>query len=234
MYEAVHAHPDGDSTVARLARTAGEYGYDGVVVRNRSDARPDYDADRIGDEYGVDVVDGLEIRADGPEQASGYVGNYRRDVTVLLLEGGTPELNRFAVEQPRVDVLARPMAGDGDFNHVLAKAARENGVRVEFDFSPVLGLTGGPRVQALSDMRKLREVVDQYDAPYVVSANPYSHLQLRAPRELIAVGELVGFSREWMADGLREWHRLAERNRERQSESFIEPGVKRGTYEKEP
>jgi ribonuclease P/MRP protein subunit RPP1 len=205
-----------------------------VVVRNRSDARADYDADRIDEAYGVDVVDGLEIRADDPEQASGYVGNYRRDVTVLLLQGGTPDLNRFAVEQPRVDVLARPMAGDGDFNHVLAKAARENGVRVEFDFSSVLGLTGGPRVQALADMRKLREVVEQYDAPYVVSATPSSHLQLRAPRELVAVGELVGFSRDWMEEGLREWRRLAERNRARQSEEFIEPGVQRGRYEKEP
>jgi ribonuclease P/MRP protein subunit RPP1 len=234
MYEAARARPDGDSTVARLAHTASEYGFDGVVVRNRSDARADYDADRIDDEYGVDVVDGLEIRADDPEQASGYVGNYRRDVTVLLLQGGTPDLNRFAVEQPRVDVLARPMAGDGDFNHVLAKAARENGVRVEFDFSSVLGLTGGPRVQALADMRKLREVVEQYDAPYVVSATPSSHLQLRAPRELVAVGELVGFSRDWMEEGLREWRRLAERNRARQSEEFIEPGVQRGRYEKEP
>jgi ribonuclease P/MRP protein subunit RPP1 len=234
MYEGAHARPDGGSTVARLASTAADYGFEGVVVRNHDDDRTDYDAERVREASGVDVVDGLEVRADGPEAASGAVGNYRREVTLLLMQGGTPELNRFAVEQPRVDVLARPMAGSGDFNHVLAKAARENGVRVEFDFSSVLTLTGGPRVQALSDLRKLREVVDTYDAPYVVSANPFSHLQLRAPRELVAVGELVGFPSERLAEGLREWHRLAERNRERQSEEFIEPGVQRGTYEEEP
>ncbi|NHN48787.1 ribonuclease P [Halostella sp. JP-L12] len=233
MYEAVHAHPDGDSTVARHARTAGEYGFEGVVVRNHGDARADYDAERIADEYGVDVVEGLEVRADDPEQASGYVGNYRRQVTLLALHGGTAALNRFAVEHPRVDVLAHPMAGNGDFNHVLAKAARDNGVRVEFDLSPVLRATGGERVQALGDLRKLREVVEHYDAPYVVSADPFSHLQLRAPRELVALGEVVGFSREQVAEGLREWGRLAERNRERQSESFIEPGVERGKYEED-
>ncbi|WP_121821473.1 RNase P subunit p30 family protein [Halostella salina] len=234
MYEGVHARPDGDSTVARLASTAADYGFDGVVVRNHGDARADYDAERVADEYGVDVVEGLEVRADDPEAASGYVGNYRRDVTVLALHGGTPALNRFAVEQPRVDVLAHPMAGDGDFNHVLAKAARENGVRVEFDLSPVLRASGGRRVQALSDLRKLREVVEHYDAPYVVSADPASHLQLRAPRELVAVGEAVGFSAEQVRTGLREWGRLAERNREHQSEAFIEPGVERGRYEEEP
>jgi ribonuclease P/MRP protein subunit RPP1 len=233
MYEAVHAHPDGDSTVARHARTASEYGFDGVVVRNHGDARADYDAERIADEYGVDVVEGLEVRADDPEQASGYVGNYRRQVTLLALHGGTAALNRFAVEHPRVDVLAHPMAGEGDFNHVLAKAARDNGVRVEFDFSPVLRATGGERVQALGDLRKLREVVEHYDAPYVVSADPFSHLQLRAPRELVALGEVVGFTREQMRAGLREWGRLAERNRERRSETFIEPGVERGRYEED-
>jgi len=37
-YEAVHARPDGDSTVARLAMTASEYGFDGLVVRNHGDA----------------------------------------------------------------------------------------------------------------------------------------------------------------------------------------------------
>lgn len=233
MYEAVHAHPDGDSTVARHARTATEYGYDGVVVRDHGDARADYDAERIADEYGVDVVEGVEVRADDPEQASGYVGNYRRQVTLLALHGGTAALNRFAVERSRVDVLAHPMAGEGDFNHVLAKAARDNGVRVEFDFSPVLRATGGERVQALGDLRKLREVVEHYDAPYVVSADPFSHLQLRAPRELVALGEVVGFTREQMRAGLREWGRLAERNRERRSETFIEPGVERGRYEED-
>jgi ribonuclease P/MRP protein subunit RPP1 len=85
----------------------------------------------------------------------------------------------------------------------------------------------------LSDLRKLREIVFQYDAPYVVSAAPESHLHLRAPRELRAVGETIGFDREDVERGLAEWGRLAARNRERLSESFIEPGVERGRYEED-
>ncbi|WP_433624550.1 RNase P subunit p30 family protein [Halomicrococcus sp. NG-SE-24] len=233
MYEAVHARPDGDSTVARLAATAAEYGFDGVVVRNHGDARVDdgVDFERVATEYDVDVVDGLEIQADDPSQASGHVGNFRPKTTVLLMHGGTTTLNRFAVEEERVDVLAHPMRGRGDFNHVLAKAAAENGVRVEFDLSRVLRTDGGPRVQALQDLRKLRELVTKYDAPFVVSADARSHLQLRAPRELLAVGKAVGFSREQVETGLCEWGRVAERNRERRSDEFIAPGVKRGRYE---
>lgn len=228
MYEAVYATPDGRSTPARFARTAREYGFSGVVIRT-----DEGDLGRVAERYELDVVSGTEIRAKTPQKASGHLGNRREEYTVLALRGGTDELNRFAVEQPRVDVLTKPMVGEGDFNHVLAKAAAKNGVRIEFDFSTVLRLAGGPRVQALSDMRKLRELVSQYDAPYVVSVSPESHLQLRAPRELVAVGAEVGFSAEQVEEGLAEWGRLAERNREVASESFIEPGVRRGRYEED-
>ncbi|ELZ51687.1 RNase P subunit p30 [Halorubrum distributum JCM 9100] len=255
MYEAVHAYPDGEATVARHAATAARHGYDGIVVRTRdaldpavdgensagdggsaaadTDESPVRDPQALREEYGIDVVDAVEIDADDPTSASGAVGNYRSDRTAVCVVGGDDALNRFAVEQARVDALVRPMAGGGDFNHVLAKAARDNGVRVEFDFGPALRATGGKRVRALADLRKLREIVSHYDAPYVVSANARSHLELRAPRELVAVGEAVGFDAEFVREGLRAWGDLVERNRDRRSEGFIEPGVRRGRYEED-
>jgi ribonuclease P/MRP protein subunit RPP1 len=230
MYEAAHVYPDGKSTAARFAHAAGAAGYDGIVVR-AVDATPDYDA--IRDATGVDVVDGAEVVAPDPEHASGAIGNLRPKHTLLLVRGGTDRLNRFAVEQERVDVLTRPTADGGDFNHVLAKTAKRNAVHVEFDFGPVLRSEGGHRVQRLQRLRKLRQLVEKYDAPYVVSANPDVHLHLRAPRELKALGERVGFTADEIETGLEAWGELAARNRRRQSESFIEPGVERGTYEED-
>ena len=229
MYEAAHAHPDGESTVARLAATAADYGFEGLVVRNHGDARADFDAGRIREAYDLDVVRGVEIRADGPSQASGYLGAHREDATVLLLHGGSTALNEFAVRQERVDVLAHPMR-DGDLNHVLVKAAKEYGVRLEVDLAAVLRASGGRRVRAVSGLRKLRELIEAFDAPYVVSADPASHLELRAPRELVAVGEAIGFDRGAIEAGLAEWGRIAAANRERTSEAFVEPGVRRGRY----
>jgi len=225
VYEAVHAHPDGESTVARFALTAASDGFDGVVVRSRSDARPETDLDAVREEYDVDVLDGVEVDAEDRSHASGSIASLREQVTLLAVRGGTPELNRFVAESPKVDVLAGPMRGDGDVNHVIVKAAKENGVRIEFDLSGVLRAEGGERVQALRGLRKLRELVEYYDAPFVVSADPTSHLELRAPRELLAVGEEIGFDREQVRAGLEEWGVLAERNRELLSEEFIAPGV---------
>jgi len=59
-----------------------------------------------------------------------------------------------------------------------------------------------------------------------VSADPRSHLGLRAPRELTGLGEAIGFDAEDIEAGLAEWGTLVERNRERESETYIEPGVR--------
>ena len=222
-YEAAYAHPDGDATAARLVQTARRYGYDGLVVRTRE---ADFDADALRERYDVDVVPAVEVVADEPSSASGAVGNFRPDFPLVLVRGGTDALNRFAVEQDRVDVLAAPLSGDGSFNHVLAKAAVAHGTRVEFDLGPALRESGGTRVRALKGLRKLREIVGHYDAPYVVSARPTSHLELRSPRELAVLGSELGFDESWLREGLVEWGLLAARNRERLSAEFISPGVR--------
>lgn len=225
VYEGVHARPDGDSTVARFALTAREYGYDGIVVRNHGDDPASYDPKGIRDRFDVDVVTAVEIRAEDPATASGFLGSHRESQTIVLIHGGTEAINRFAVEQAAVDVLAHPMAEEGDFNHVLAKEAVRNDVRIEFNLGTALRVQGGRRVQHLQQLRKLREIVEAYDVPYVVSADPHSHLALRAPRELVAVGETIGFTADQIEAGLAEWGQLAARNRHRLSDAFVEPGV---------
>ncbi|GGL23896.1 ribonuclease P [Halarchaeum grantii] len=231
MYEAVTATPAGESTVGRFAATADRQGFDGVVVRDAADADPGFDAAAVREEFGVDAVDAVELAGDDPTVLSGALADARREHTLLLVRGGTAKLNRFAAEEERVDVLTKPMAGRGDVNHVIVRAAAEHGVRLEFDLGPVLRESGGPRVQALRGLRKLRELVEQYDAPYVVTASPASHLELRAPRELRAVGETIGFDAEQIEAGLAEWGELAARNRHRRSGEFIAPGLERGRYE---
>lgn len=230
MYEGVHAHPEGASTVARLAATAADYGFDGLIVRNHGDAPADYDAARIQEIYGIDIVEGVEVRADDPAQASGHLGTLRESTTLVLVHGGTSAMNRFAANQAQVDVLAHPASGDADPDHVLVQSAAANGVRIEFDFGPVLRQTGGGRVQAIAELRKLRELVLDADAPFVVSARPASHLEIRAPRELIAVGAAIGFEEAEIEAGLTEWRRLTERNRDRLADESVAPGVTRGEY----
>ncbi|UPM42924.1 RNase P subunit p30 family protein [Halocatena salina] len=230
MYEAAHARPDGTSTVARLALTVSELEYDGLVVRCHDDAMAEYDPDGIAAEFGIDVVEGVEIRANDRSSVASEITRHRSRRTIVCVHGGRH--NRLACEDERVDVLAHPMA-DGEFNHVLARAAADNGVHVEFNFSRVLRADGGERVKALRGLRRLRTLVEKYDVPYVVSGDPRSHLELRAPRELMGVGTTIGFTDDQIRRGLQAWKVIAARNRDRRSESFIEPGVRTGRYEED-
>jgi len=230
-YAAVHARPDGDgphsSTVSRMALTAADCGFDGIVVRNHDDATADDDPSTLRGTDGIDVVDGVEIRADDPSRAAGAVASERERRTVVCVHGGEETLDRFAVGQQRVDVLAHP----GELDHVLVRRAARNGVRVEANLGPLLRGGGGRRVRAIARLRRLRRLVEKYDAPHVASGDPTTHLGVRGPRELAAVGETVGIGAEFVREGLREWARIAARNRERSSERFIDTGVRRGNRE---
>ncbi len=226
MYEAVAPPADARSSPAALAETAVRVGYDGLVVRDTETTLPERDD--------LDLVAGTTVDAD-PDAASGQVHARRDETTVLCLRGGTPGRNRFAVQEPRVDVLASPVdpsaSGPYPFDHVLARAAARNGVRVEFDLGPVLRETGGTRVRAVSALARLRDLVATYDAPHVVTAGAVAGLELRGPRALAAVGETVGLGRAFVETGLREWGRIVVRNRDRASEDWVMPGVRRGRYD---
>jgi ribonuclease P/MRP protein subunit RPP1 len=225
MYEAVHVARNGPTTPGRFALTLSRAGFEGVVVRNPQSETVDVDADALAASHGIDVVQGIEIDAPDPSTASGAVGNWRPEAEVLIVRGADPDLNRFAAESPRVDVLADPMGGDGDVNHVVANAAAANSVALEVDLGQVLRSTGEDRVAAIAALRKLHDLIDDAGAPYVISAGPRSHLQVRGPRELRAVGERIGFSATEIENGLTAWGEIAERTRARRDPAKVAPGV---------
>ena len=225
MYEAVRIGKTGPTTAGRFALTVGRAGFDGLVVIGDQADLPDVDAATLADRHRLDVALGVEIDVDSKAAASGAIGNWRPQATVLSVRGGSPEMNRFAAESPRVDVLAAPLAGEGDLNHVMAQAAAENGVAIEVDLSRVLRASGGTRVKAISGLRKLHDLLQDADAPFVVTAGARTHLQVRGPRELIAVGEQIGFDREEVTAGLQEWGAIVERTRARRDPDAVAPGV---------
>lgn len=202
MIEFVHSGPETRSTLNRMALSAQRMGYSGVVSRNHSDSDMPEPA---SPEIDIEVISGVEVRADSVEQLHGLTGKYRDDVEVVCVHGGEPEINRAAAGMEDIDVLCHPLRGrDWSFNHVLMRRAAENDVAVEFNLSDVLRESGGTRVNALKDTRLLLKLERKYDAPFVVSADPYTHHELRAPRELEALLELIGFREEEINSGLRE------------------------------
>jgi len=194
MYEFVHAAPETRTTPARTALTAARAGYDALVLRNHTDA-DDYPSFDVPDDPPVPVHEGVEVRAENVEELhEGVRRAEREDAAVVVAHGGDESINNAAVDAG-VDLLAHPNRGRGrgrSFNHVLARDAAEAGVAVELSLAPVLRASGGERVEAIRDIHETLKFVRKYGTPFVVSADPYTHLQIRAPRETRALARLIG------------------------------------------
>jgi len=194
MYEFAHAAPETRTTPARMALTAARAGYDALVLRNHTDA-DDYPSFEVPDDLPVPVHEGVEVRAEDVESLHESVRRAEReDAAVVVAHGGDESINRAAIGAG-VDLLAHPNRGRGrgrSFDHVLARDAADAGVAVEIALAPVLRSSGGERVKALRDLRATLRLVRKYDTPFVVSADPDTHLQVRAPRETRALARLVG------------------------------------------
>lgn len=203
--EAVRAHPGGASTAARLAMTAAQIGFDGLVLRNADDLPDAPTLEEIGEAYGIGVSHGVELTAAEPGPVSGRLPGLAERTSVLMVAGGSERMNRFVASQPHVDVLTRPVGPDGpDIDPGVATAAVEHGVAIELDLGPLRG-RGGERVRYIDRLRRLWRVVDHFGVPYVVTGAPESHLELVAPRELVALGGLVGIDPDAMRTGLAGW-----------------------------
>jgi len=232
MYEAVRPYPAGDATPARLARVAGAAGYDGTVLRwppavvatGDQFEPPDSQVERDDAYAEVDIVQALELDASDRDRLARLIRTHRDDVAVIVARTTDPDATRFAAERERIDVI-RPTP-DAVPAHATIGTAAAHGVRTAVDLGPVLRDTGGSRVRSLDALRTLVADLRDRAAPHVVTGTPASHLALRGPRELAALGAALDVPDEWLRDGLAEWGRIAGRNRERAAPPAGEPGVR--------
>lgn len=181
-----------------MAHTAERAGYDALVLRNHTDA-DGYPSFEVPEDPAIPIHEGVEVRAESLEELHEGVRRAKRQgAAVVVVHGGDESINRAAIDAG-VDLLAHPNRGSGrelSFDHVLAREAAESGVAVELSLAPVLRASGGKRVEAIRGIHETLNFVRKYETPFVVSADPYTHLQLRAPRELRALARLVGIEDE--------------------------------------
>jgi len=201
MYEFVHTAPETNTTVRRFALTADRQGYDALVVRNHYS--PDTDIQslpEVPDDTEIPVYEGAELRAGNVESLHHGIRKAEgANLNLIAVHGGDESINRAAIDAG-IDVLAHPNRGSGgktrggrSFDHVLAREAAEEGVAVEFNLTSVLRGSGGERVKKLRRIHETLKLIRKYDTPYVVSGDPFSVLELRGPREVRALCELIGF-----------------------------------------
>ena len=220
MYAAVEASANGVTTPTRFAETARRYGYDGIVLFQ--DERV---PERVSAQTQMDIVCAGEIAVSDRGAIGGAIAKVRDHVRVLRGVADSPDVLRVLSDQERLDVLAWP-SDIGRISHTVATNAKEHGIFIELDLSPLVRSSGQRRVAALERLVRLDTILDHFDIPCVTTTRPRSHLELRSPREIQSLGEVCGLNAGTIERGLRAWEQISQRSGRIEDDSFIEPGVR--------
>ncbi len=187
----VHAYPETNAQVEELLSVAKRYGYAGIAITNHDEivhGHPESNA----------VFYGMEIRAHSVIELKRKIKLHWGKVFLLAVHGGNEKINRAAVENPKVDILAHPCGekGEGGLNHVLVRYAAENSVAIDFNMNAIIHNRRGDRARVMGKMREILKLVRKYNAPMILTTHAHSIYDLRAPREMIALATLFGMSKE--------------------------------------
>ncbi|MBO8175524.1 MAG: Ribonuclease P protein component 3 [Thermococcus sp.] len=112
---------------------------------------------------------------------------------LIYVQGGNMKVNRSALEIG-VDALISPEFGrkDNGFDHVLAKIAAKNEVAIGFSISQLLRASSYERANILKFMMKNWQLVEKYKVPRFLTSSAESKWEVRAPRDLISLGVVIG------------------------------------------
>lgn len=220
----VHAVPDGENTAEQLAALARHFGYSGIALANHSDKLPQSQPE-LSSTNEFEIFRGIELVEENPSKLHGLIGKFRKSVDVLIVHGGSENINRAALENPQVDILNHPAFDKSSgLNQVLAKAAAENNVAIGLTLRSLLHSRGPRRVRLLSDLRANLDLARKYDVPLVLSSDAMSCFDLRSPRDALALAEVCGLEED---EALEAMTTVPERiiSRNRLGPGYIREGV---------
>jgi ribonuclease P/MRP protein subunit RPP1 len=220
----VHAVPDGENTAEQLAALARHFGYSGIALANHSDKLPQSQPE-LSSTNEFEIFRGIELVEENPSKLHGLIGKFRKSVDVLIVHGGSENINRAALENPQVDILNHPaFEKSSGLNQVLAKAAAENNVAIGLTLRPFLHSRGPRRVRLLSDLRANLDLARKYDVPLVLSSDAMSCFDLRSPMDALALAEVCGLEED---EALEAMTTVPERiiSKNRPGPGYIREGV---------
>lgn len=183
----------------------------------------------------IDIFTGVELSPGSAQELRKNSRKVLESVDFVFVKGGIDEVNRVASESWEVDILCHPeKSAEKDFmrqknsglDHVMVKLMAEHGIAVEFNFSEILNSYGMLRSQIIGRMRQNIILARKYDAMVILTSGADDRWGLRAPRDLIAVGKMLGMTdAEAKAAVSENPIRLIEKSKNRKDPNVIMKGL---------
>lgn len=190
----IHTFPDFADSPGRMVLEAKKMGFSGICLSSLNPANIIHGYDVLPQVKDFELVAGIEIQADTVSTMKKTMTRLRDKADIILIGGGHDDINRAAVEDGRVDILAHSASRGMPLNHVLAKAAADNGVALDFNTDAFIMERGGSRIRILTAMRRNVRLARKYGVHMIITSNARSHYDLRGPREMMALGMLAGMT----------------------------------------
>lgn len=191
----------GVNTVEEIIKRAERLGLDTVAILDRVESPNDLlairkDAEAVSTT--LNVLVGTEIVAENPTVLHKKINKFRDAADIIAVFGGDIDINRCAVESPKVDILTHPelKRKDSGMDHVMMKLAAENQVAIELNFREYLYSYRKIRTYILSHMRQNVMLSLKFGASVIVTSGAESIWDMRAGRELASLAYLSGLDRE--------------------------------------
>jgi len=211
----LHTLPDGSDSPSRMALAAKKLGYSGIVITNHTTTGRAFGIDAARLVGGIEVVIGFEIVATDQRSLHAKAASLRDRSDFLAVHGGDEKINRAACEDSNVDLLAHAHEGRSGIGVAAAKAARDNQVAIGLDLGPIIRLRGSSRVRWMEAVRRDLDLIRKFDLNLMISTGAKSHLDLRSPRDLVALASLFGLERERAVEALTLPKSIIDLNRRR-------------------
>jgi ribonuclease P/MRP protein subunit RPP1 len=220
FYECLKALPEGSDSASRLTLAAKHLGYQGIIICNAEPERI-FRPDAAFFVKGIEVTLGTEVKAPNPRSLRSRISSLRSRFPLIMVQGRSDEIIRAACEDPNVDVLMHMDEARRPLGIAAAKSAKQNQVAIGFDLSPLIRVRGSSRSKWLDIQRRSIELSRKFDLSIAITANARSHLDLRAPRDMVALAEVIGLDRFEAVEALKLPGRLRDLNRR----DWQSPGV---------
>ncbi|MGB9623146.1 MAG: RNase P subunit p30 family protein, partial [Candidatus Bathyarchaeia archaeon] len=208
---------------------AHELGYRRIAVS--SDEKSLLQAQSLCDKLGLDLVSRMDLKPANDKELTSLLTRFRRSVEIISIICETKPVLRQASKDHRVDLLNfSPMLkirSQVFFDRQAAMLASGSNCSYEINVSDILHHVDAQNARLLYIMRLELENAKKRNIPVILSSGAASKLQMREPRGIASLAELIGATEE---EGLRmvsdNPNRLVDRNREKLSSSFVSPGVR--------
>jgi ribonuclease P/MRP protein subunit RPP1 len=180
----------GENTVDEVVEMAKRLGLSGLGIVRYYTGR----VEKIPERKDIDLVSAMIIKPDNGEELDALAKKIRNKVEILMVHGGSYDINRAACENSMIDILCHPELGrrDSGLDHICVKSAQENNVAIEINFREILESYKRQRVYILSSMMKNIKLCNKYNAHAVTTSGAVTKWGLRSGRELAAITNLFG------------------------------------------